>query len=102
MLTAYMVLIDDKAMRSEFEAFYYDNRLRGMRVAYNILHSEALAEEALSEAFFNAAKCFQKIHDLPSHKQQAFFVILNIANDKDIFTQSFIKSVRIDLLYQTD
>ena len=75
MLTAYMVLIDDKAMRSEFEAFYYDNRLRGMRVAYNILHSEALAEEALSEAFFNAAKCFQKIHDLPSHKQQAFFVI---------------------------
>ena len=75
MLSSYLALIDDNALRSEFETFYYDNRLKGMRVAYNVLNDRTLAEDALSEAFFKLAKCFQKIHSLPSHKLQAYFVI---------------------------
>ncbi len=75
MLSSYLALIDDNALRSEFETFYYDNRLKGMRIAYNVLNDMGLAEDALSEAFFKLAKCFQKVHSLPSHKLQAYFVI---------------------------
>ncbi|MBR1422139.1 MAG: sigma-70 family RNA polymerase sigma factor [Ruminococcus sp.] len=75
MLSSYLALIDDNALRSEFETFYFENRLKGMRAAYNVLNDKVLAEDALSEAFFKLAKCFQKIHSLPSHKLQAYFVI---------------------------
>ena len=76
MLSACMDLIDSKPLQEQFEIFYRANRLRGMRTAFNILHSEALAEEALSESFLKLAASFQKIHNLPSHKLQAYFVII--------------------------
>ncbi|MBR1764401.1 MAG: sigma-70 family RNA polymerase sigma factor [Ruminococcus sp.] len=75
MLSACMELIDSLPLREEFEKFYRANRLRGMRTAFNILRDEALAEDALSESFLKLAECFQKIHNLPSHKLQAYFVI---------------------------
>ena len=76
MLSAYTALIDGKTERQEFEAFYRKNRRLGMGKAYAILGNEALAEDALSEGFLRLAKCFQKVHDLPSHKLQAYFVII--------------------------
>ncbi|MBR4621998.1 MAG: sigma-70 family RNA polymerase sigma factor [Ruminococcus sp.] len=74
MLSAYCLLIDS-SLHEDFVLFYRENRLRGMRVAYDILRDEHLAEDALSESFLKIAECFQKIHDLPSHKLQAYFVI---------------------------
>lgn len=75
MLSAYMAMIDDKALCGEFEKFYTDNRIKGMRTAYGVLKNNALAEEALSESFMKLAKNFKKIHTLPSHKLLAYFVI---------------------------
>lgn len=75
MLSAYMALIDDKALRSEFEKLYCDSRDAAMRTAVSVLHSNALAEEAVSESYFKLAKCFQKIHSLPSHKLLSYLVI---------------------------
>lgn len=85
MLSAYMAMIDDKALCCEFEKFYYDNRRLGMSKAYELLGDISMAEDALSEAFFRLAKCFQKVHDLPSHKLQAYFVII-------------VRNVSVDLL----
>lgn len=75
MLSAYMAMIDDKALCSDFENFYTDNRIKGMRTAFAVLKNNALAEEALSESFMKLAKNYKKIHALPSHKLQAYFVI---------------------------
>lgn len=75
MLSAYMALIDDKSLCSEFERLYYDSRIAAMKTAVSVLHSTALAEEAVSESYFKLAKCFQKIHSLPSHKLQSYLVI---------------------------
>lgn len=85
MLSAYMAMIDDKALCSEFERFYYDNRRLGMSKAYELLGDISMSEDALSEAFFRLAKCFQKVHGLPSHKLQAYFVII-------------VRNVSVDLL----
>ncbi len=75
MLSAYMAMIDDKELCSEFEKFYYDSRVKAMRVAFGVLADHALAEDAVSESFMKLAKCFQKVHNLPSHKLDAYFVI---------------------------
>ena len=75
MLSAYMAMIDDKALCSEFEQFYCNNRSLAMHHALGILHSDALAEEAVSESFMKLAKCFQKVHNLESHDLTAYFVI---------------------------
>ncbi|MBR6872344.1 MAG: sigma-70 family RNA polymerase sigma factor [Ruminococcus sp.] len=85
MLSAYMALIDSKPLRKEFERFYNDNRRLGMSKAYEVLGNISMAEDALSEAFFRLAKCFQKVHNLPSHKLQSYFVII-------------VRNVSIDLL----
>ena len=76
MLSACMALIDNKAQRKEFERFYNENRRLGFSRAYSILHNEAEAEDALSEAFLRLAKCFQKVHNLSSHKLCSYFVII--------------------------
>lgn len=76
MLSAYMALIDSEPVRREFEKFYNENRRLGMSKAYSLLGNIQMAEDALSEAFFRLAKCFQKVHNLPSHKLQSYFVII--------------------------
>lgn len=85
MLSAYMALIDSKPLRKEFERFYNDNRRLGMSRAYDLLGDVHMSEDALSEAFFRLAKCFRKVHSLPSHKLQAYFVII-------------VRNVSIDML----
>lgn len=85
MLSACMALIDSKAQREEFEIFYNDNKNLGYSKAYSLLHDEQAAEDALSEAFLRLAKCFQKVHNLSSHKLRAYFVII-------------VKNVCIDML----
>lgn len=76
MLSAYMAMIDSKAVRKEFERFYYENRLLGMNIAYGLTRNVAMSEDALSESFFRLAKNFQKVHNFPSHKLRAYFVII--------------------------
>lgn len=76
MLSACMALIDGKTEKEEFERFYRKNRRLAMGKAFAILHDKALAEDALSEAFLRLAKCFQKVHNLPSHKLLSYFVII--------------------------
>lgn len=75
MLSAYMAMIDDKALCSEFESFYYDTRSLAMQTALKVLHSNALAEEAVSESYMKIAKCFQKVHNLEPHDLTSYFVI---------------------------
>lgn len=85
MLCAYTALIDNKPLQKEFERFYIDNRRLGMGKAYELLGDISMSEDALSEAFLRLAKCFQKVHSLPYHKLQAYFVII-------------VRNVSVDLL----
>lgn len=70
-----MAMIDDKTLCSEFERFYFENRSLAMHTALGILHSDALAEDAVSESFMKLAKCFQKVHNLEPHDLTSYFVI---------------------------
>lgn len=75
MLAMMMALIDDESDKEKFERLYnkYCGKMLGL--AYTILHSRSLAEEAVSEAFLNTAKCFQKIHNLNLRDLEAYLVI---------------------------
>ena len=97
MLSAYMAMIDDKSLCADFEKFYYDNRSLAMRVALSVLHTNALAEEAVSESFMKLAKCFQKVHNLNPHDLTSYFVITVRNTSMNMLrTESRIEEVEYD------
>lgn len=75
MISVNMSLIDNASDMKKFERLYNDTKLRAYRTAYKILHNEAMAEDAVSEAYFKIAKCFQKIYKLEPHKLASYVVI---------------------------
>ncbi len=96
MLSSYMAMIDDKSLCSEFERFYYDNRSLGIHVALGVLHSDALAEEAVSESFMKLAKCFQKVHNLRPHDLTSYFVITVRNTSLDMLKKESADEVEFD------
>lgn len=68
-------LLENKADKEAFEILYNKNNQKAYRIAYSILKNEAMSEDAVSEAFLNIAKSFEKIHNLNSHKLDRYVVI---------------------------
>ena len=71
----YMALIDDENDKKAFEKLYYDNRILVYSIAMIILGNNALAEEAVSDAFLSIAKNFQTINKLNDHKKRKYIII---------------------------
>lgn len=103
---ACMLLIENEIDKKAFEQLVskYEKRLHN--AANNILKSDLLAEEAVWEAFFRIAKCFQKINDLNVHELEAYLIVTiknvcyqmynkeknnssDFSLDEDIFEPSF-------------
>ena len=75
MLAVCLALIDDESDKKGFEQLVhkYENRL--YTVAYGILKSHSLAEDAVWNTFFNVANNYKKICDLPVHKMEAYLIV---------------------------
>lgn len=65
--------------QQEFEALYRENRQLAYHIAYKILHSGQLAEDAVSDAFFAIAKNFSRLRSLNSHKMQ-YYIVVTVRN----------------------
>ena len=78
----YMALIDDEGDKKAFEKLYYENRILLFSIAMKIINNNALAEEAVSDAFLSIAKNFQTVNILNAHKKHKYLIITirNAAN----------------------
>lgn len=75
MIAMYMALIDDENDKKAFEKQYNDNRNLAYSIAMKILSNNALAEEAVSDAFLSIAKNFQTVNNLNAHKKNKYIII---------------------------
>lgn len=62
MLSMYLALVDTENGRILFETIYYSFQQQMFHVAYNILKSTQLAEDAVQEALLGIAKTVDRIH----------------------------------------
>lgn len=76
MLTICLSMLDTDGQRTSFERFYREHRQMMYALALGILHNSADAEDAVSQAFFSIAQCFEKISHLPCHEMKAYAVIV--------------------------
>lgn len=78
----YMALIDDEEDKKAFEKLYYENRILLYSIAMKITNNNALAEEAVSDAFLSIAKNYQTVNILNAHKKHKYLIITirNAAN----------------------
>ena len=67
-------LVDDDDL-SDFEKLYNENKILAYSVAMKILENNALAEEAVSDAFLSIAKNFQIVNNLNAHKKNKYIII---------------------------
>ena len=72
----YLLAITDPEDRSKFMRLYFHNQGLMYSVAKRILRSDALAEDALQEAFFAIARNIEKVHDPESPQTRGFCVVI--------------------------
>ena len=70
----YAALVDDDDL-SDSEKLYNDNKILAYSVAMKILDNNALAEDAVSDAFLSIAKNFQTVNILNAHKKHKYLII---------------------------
>ena len=115
MIAMYMALITDENDKKAFEKLYYDNRILLYSIAMKIINNNALAEEAVSDAFLSIAKIFKTVNILNAHKKHKYLIIIirNAANmilrkekndldnlplDEDIISDDDIANVDLQIL----
>lgn len=76
MLSFYLGLLETQEEKDKFEYLYKRYAPLLKHVAYQKLHDEQLAEDAVHNAFLNIIKSFCKIDDPTSHKTRHFLVIV--------------------------
>ncbi len=75
MLAFYLGMIDTPEEKTAFEDLYNTYKGKMFSLAYSILKNHHNAEEAVSQAFFTAARNFSKISELSAVKQGAYLKI---------------------------
>lgn len=76
MLSFYLTLIDEPSDKEKFTEIYEHYKGMMMQKAMSILHSSALAEEAVQESFVKIAKNILKISSPVCSKTASFIVII--------------------------
>lgn len=88
MLMFYLSLMDTEAEKTKFEQIYHQYRKLMFYIANQILCDDALAEDAVQDAFIKIIENLDKIEDIGSHKTKSFLVIIvrnhsiNIYNER--------------------
>lgn len=75
MLAFYLGMIDTPEEKTAFEDLYNTYKGKMFSLAYSILKNHHNAEEAVSQAFFTAARSFGKIAELSAVQQGAYLKI---------------------------
>ena len=70
-----MLLLDDGDEKSEFEEFYNKYKNEAYHIAYRILCDNALAEDAVAEAFLSLARSFKTVGGLDARRQHGYIVV---------------------------
>ncbi|MDE6104051.1 MAG: sigma-70 family RNA polymerase sigma factor [Oscillospiraceae bacterium] len=70
-----MTLIDEECDKGAFEKLYNSQKQKLYYIAYRILHDEQLAEEAVSETFFNIARKFNTFRSLTNEQIEAYCIL---------------------------
>lgn len=76
MLAFYLNMLETQEDKDKFEYLYTKYAPLLKHVAYQKLHDEKLAEDAVHNAFLNIIKSFTKIGDPTSHKTRHFLVVV--------------------------
>lgn len=76
MIALYMAMIDEPESKADFESLYRTYKGRLFALAYRILGNHHDAEEAVSQAFFTAARSFSKISPLGTPQREAYLKIV--------------------------
>lgn len=84
MLILYLSLVDEED-EGKFERLYYKYRKLMYVSAKEILKDDALAEDAVHEAFIKLTKYMKKINDVECNKTLRFVVIVVECAAKDIY-----------------
>lgn len=85
MLVFYLSVLDTTEERSKFEELYIKYGKLMKYVAYNILCDDALAEDAVHNAFLKLMKYLNKIDEVNCHKTKSFIVIVTESVSKDMY-----------------
>lgn len=85
MLVFYLSVLDTPEERSKFEELYIKYGKLMKYVAYNILCDDALAEDAVHNAFLKLMKYLNKIDEVNCHKTKSFIVIVTESVSKDMY-----------------
>lgn len=72
----YLMMIDTIEDQSKFEQLYLEYKGLMFYVAYNILHHEQDAEDAVHHAFVKIAENIDKIHDIKCPKTRSYIVTI--------------------------
>ncbi len=75
-LLSCLMLLPDTVAQEQFEAVYLAHRHTMFYVAKGVLHDDALAEDAVQEAFLRVLKNFHKIDAANCHKTRGFLVVI--------------------------
>lgn len=83
--------------RELVEQFFHKHHMQFQRIAFKIVKSEAMAEDAVGTAFIKIMDNIEKISNLPDQKMKAFCVVIVKNTSIDMIRQSQ-KNVRVEYL----
>ena len=72
----YLSLMDTEDEKTKFEQIYHQYRKLMFYIANQILCDDALAEDAVQDAFIKIIENLDKIEDVDCHKTKSFLVII--------------------------
>lgn len=81
----YLMMIDSPQDRSKFEKLYREYRGLMYQVAYEILHNEQDAEDAVHQAFVKIAEHIEKIEDAICPKTKGYVVTVIESKSIDLY-----------------
>ena len=87
MIALYLALLERPEENAAFEDIYNAYKGKMMAVAYNILGNYHDSEEAVSQAFFAAARNFRKISEKSVAEREAYLNIITKNAALDIYRQ---------------
>lgn len=76
MLSVYLAMIDNPNDKEKFAQIHHTYKDQMFRVAMNILHNSALAEEAVQDSFLKISKIISDISDPACSKTASLIVII--------------------------
>ena len=90
----YLMIIDSEENKRKFVVLYEKYRYLLMKVAYDVLGDNYLAEDAVHEAFIKVTKNMEKIGDVNSQETKRYLITITKNSAIDIYRKKCIQMKR--------